>query len=215
MLSAVVGSVLVFQHTPRAVTAAPPSDIIVPPDSAVVSVIALMAIVDTVGAFTLAGSAELSSEHEYNNARDDTTNANSNRDLFMHSSFNSAPRSPRAPALENLALHHQINVPRRNSKRSRLTNRDHTLWIFLSHFWANCQESLVVIQPETVIRRDKRGFRLCWKWKSRPRWPGRRRIPRDDHSLFPSELLKTKFRYESSLAFALADSSSIRLISWR
>ena len=48
-LSAVVGLVLVDQHTPFAVTAAPPSSVIFPPDTADVNVIELTAVVASVG----------------------------------------------------------------------------------------------------------------------------------------------------------------------
>ena len=49
LLSATVGVVFVLQHTPRAVIVAPPSDIIVPPHCAVVSVMALTAAVVNIG----------------------------------------------------------------------------------------------------------------------------------------------------------------------
>ena len=82
-------------------------------------------------------------------------------------------RSHRALALENLALRHQLDVLKRNTKRPHLTNRDRVLWVFLSRHWANWRESLTLVQPDTVIRWHRRGFRLYWTWKSRPKWPGR------------------------------------------
>jgi len=60
-----------------------------------------------------------------------------------------------------------------------LTNRDRVLWITLARLWDDWRESLAIVQPETVIRWHKRGFRLYWKWKSRPRWMARRRVPRE------------------------------------
>jgi putative transposase len=95
----------------------------------------------------------------------------------------SALKSRRALALENLALRHQIEVLQRNVKRPRLTNRDRILWVMLSRFWPDWREPLTLVQPETVIRWHRRGFRLYWKWKSRPRWPGRSRIPKDVRDL--------------------------------
>ena len=97
-----------------------------------------------------------------------------------------ALRSHRALALENLALRHQLEVLQRNAKRPHLTNRDRTLWIILSHFWTDWRKSLMVVQPETVIRWHKRGFRLYWRWKSRPRWPGRRKVPKEVRDLICS-----------------------------
>ena len=99
--------------------------------------------------------------------------------LIFLRTFISALRSHRALALENLALRHQLEVLQRNTKRPRLTNKDRTLWVILSRLWQDWRKSLSVVQPETVIRWHKRGFRLYWRWKSRSGWPGRRRIPRD------------------------------------
>lgn len=95
----------------------------------------------------------------------------------------SALRSHRALVLENLALRHQLEVLKRNTKRPHLTNRDRALWVFLLRHWADWRESLTLVQPETVIRWHRRGFRLYWKWKSRPRWPGRSKVPVDVRNL--------------------------------
>jgi hypothetical protein len=51
--SAVVGAGFVLQHTPREVTAEPPSELIFPPDTAVVAVISVTALNETVGMLTL------------------------------------------------------------------------------------------------------------------------------------------------------------------
>jgi len=102
--------------------------------------------------------------------------------IILHALF-SALRSRRALALENLAFRHQLDVLKRNAKRPRLTNRDRTLWVILSRFWADWRKPLTVVQPETVVRWHRQGFRLYWRWKSRPWWPGRRRIPREVRDL--------------------------------
>ena len=100
--------------------------------------------------------------------------------------FISALRSHRALALENLALRHQLDVLHRNSKRPRLTHRDRILWIILSQFWTGWRNPLSIVQSKTVIRWHKRGFRLYWRWKSRPKWPGRRKIPEEIRDLIRS-----------------------------
>ena len=100
--------------------------------------------------------------------------------------FVSALRSHRALALENLALRHQLNVLQRNTQRPRLTNKDRALWVIISRLWPAWRNPLVVVQPETVIRWHKRGFRVYWRWKSRPRWPGRRKIPEEFRALIRS-----------------------------
>ncbi|UCG50456.1 MAG: transposase [Candidatus Latescibacterota bacterium] len=95
----------------------------------------------------------------------------------------SALKSDRALVLENLALRHQLDVLQRNAKRPRLTNRDRTLWVILSRVWDDWRNPLTVVQPETVIRWHRRGFRLYWRWKSRPRWAGRRKVPKEIREL--------------------------------
>jgi hypothetical protein len=49
LLSAVVGLAEVLQHTPRAVTLSPPSEVTLPPPDAVVEVIEVIVAVVTVG----------------------------------------------------------------------------------------------------------------------------------------------------------------------
>jgi hypothetical protein len=102
--------------------------------------------------------------------------------IFFRTLF-SALKSRRALALENLALRHQLDVLQRNAKKPRLKNHDRVLWVALSRIWAEWRKPLTLVQPDTVIRWHRQGFRLHWKWKSRPRWPGRRRIPQDVRDL--------------------------------
>ena len=64
-----------------------------------------------------------------------------------------------------------------------MTNQDRALWVFLSRFWYDWRTPLTLVQPETVIRWHKRGFRLFWRWKSLPRWPGRKQVPREIRDL--------------------------------
>ena len=97
--------------------------------------------------------------------------------------FISALRSHRALALENLALRHQLEVLGRNTKRPRLTNKDRALWVIILRLWSDWRNPLALVQPETVIRWHKRGFRLYWRLKSRPRWPGRKQVPREIRDL--------------------------------
>ncbi len=82
---------------------------------------------------------------------------------------------------ENLALRHQLNIVSRSArKRVRLCKSDRLLFIWLYRLWPNVLESVVIIQPETVVR--WRGFKAFWRWKSRGR-PGRPRIPREVRDL--------------------------------
>ena len=72
-----------------------------------------------------------------------------------------------AIAAENLALRQQLAVFQRSIKRPKLRRRDRIFWVWLSRLWAGWPSALAIVQPETVIRWHRQGFRLYWRWKSR------------------------------------------------
>ena len=78
-------------------------------------------------------------------------------------------QSRAALVAENLALRHQIVILKRSVKRPRLHRRDRIFWVWLSRLWQGWRSSLIVVQPETVLRWHREGFRLYWRWKSRRR----------------------------------------------
>jgi putative transposase len=86
--------------------------------------------------------------------------------------------------LEVAALRHQVEVLRRDQRsRVRLTRLDRALWVLLYRLWSHCLDSVVIVEPETVIRWHRLGFRAFWSWKSRPRGPGRPSVPSDIKNL--------------------------------
>ena len=68
--------------------------------------------------------------------------------------------------LENLALRHQLEVLQRNAKRPRLKPSDRALWAVLSRVLPDWRQHLSIVQPDTVIRWHRAGWRLYWRWKS-------------------------------------------------
>ncbi len=76
-------------------------------------------------------------------------------------------QSRAALVAENLALRQQVAVLQRSVKRPRLHRRDRIFWVWLSRLCRGWRSSLIVVQPETVIRWHRQGFRLYWRWKSR------------------------------------------------
>jgi transposase InsO family protein len=84
-----------------------------------------------------------------------------------------ALRTQRALAFENLALRHQLAVLQRTAPRPRLGRSDRVFWVLLSRLWRGWAEVVSIVQPETVIRWQRTGFKLFWTWKSRGRGPGR------------------------------------------
>jgi len=69
---------------------------------------------------------------------------------------------------ENLGLRQQLVVLRRASpKRVRLCNLDRLLFVWSYRLCPSLPDSIVIVQPETVIGWHRRGFRAYWRWKSR------------------------------------------------
>jgi len=77
-------------------------------------------------------------------------------------------KSRRQLALENVALRHQLEVLQRNAKRPRLKPSDRALWAFLSRILPDWRRHLSIVQPDTVVRWHRAGWRLYWRWKSNP-----------------------------------------------
>ena len=82
-------------------------------------------------------------------------------------------RTQRSLVLENLALRHQLVVLQRTVPRPRLRTTDRLFWVLLSRLWAGWTDAISVVQPATVIRWHRTGFKLFWAWKSRRNGPGR------------------------------------------
>jgi len=85
-------------------------------------------------------------------------------------------RSRRSLALENVALRHQLDVLQRNAKRPLLKPSDRALWALLSRFLPDWRRHLTIVQPDTVVRWHRAGWRLYWRWRSRP-GQGRPKVP--------------------------------------
>ena len=68
---------------------------------------------------------------------------------------------------ENLALRQQLVVLKRNQKRPALKDRDRLFWVLLSRVWSGWRETVLIVQPDTVVRWHKRAFKLYWTRKSR------------------------------------------------
>jgi transposase InsO family protein len=74
-------------------------------------------------------------------------------------------------------LRHQLNVLRRQAPlKPRLTVADRLVFVWLYHLFPAVLNAVTIVQPETVIRWHRTGFRLYWRWKSRARG-GRPKIP--------------------------------------
>ena len=79
---------------------------------------------------------------------------------------------------ENLFLRHQLTIAlRRAPARLRLRGRDRALLISMTRIWPSLIGAAQVMQPETILRWHRTGFKIFWRWKSRNR-AGRPQIDR-------------------------------------
>src|SRR5260370_36842198 len=80
---------------------------------------------------------------------------------------------------EIVILRHQLNVlHRRMPSRTRLTLIDRLIFVWLYRLRPSVLSAVVIVQPETVVRWHRGGFRLYCRWKARAPG-GAPRVPRD------------------------------------
>jgi len=88
-------------------------------------------------------------------------------------------RPRRQLEVENLFLRHQLNIALRGAPhRPRLRGSDRALLILMTWLWPSLLSLSRIVQPDTILRWHRAGFRTYWRWKSRGR-PGRPRIGRE------------------------------------
>jgi hypothetical protein len=81
--------------------------------------------------------------------------------------------------VENLFLRHQLNIVLRGPPhRLRLRGSDRALLVWMTWLWPSLLGLSRVVQPDTILRWHRAGFRAYWRWKSRGR-PGRPRASRE------------------------------------
>jgi putative transposase len=85
-----------------------------------------------------------------------------------------------ALAAKNLFLRKQLALyQERHTEPRRATNAIRMSLVWLSRLF-DWRQALVIVQPATLMRWHRKGFRLFWRWKSRP---GRPRIPAELQAL--------------------------------
>jgi hypothetical protein len=71
---------------------------------------------------------------------------------------------------ENLFLRHQLTIALRQApSRLRLRGGDRALLIWMTRIWPDLLGFAQVVQPETILRWHRTGFKAFWRWKSRKR----------------------------------------------
>ena len=71
---------------------------------------------------------------------------------------------------ENAALRQQLVLLQRKVKgRGAISNGDRLFFVQLYRWFPSILEVLTIIQPETLVRWHRAGFRRYWRWRSRRR----------------------------------------------
>ncbi len=108
-------------------------------------------------------------------------------------------RSRASLEAEILTLRHQLNVLRRKSpKRVAFSNFDRLIFVCLYRIAPRVVDALTIVEPETVIRWHRAGFRLFWRWKSRVR-SGRPKVPLEIRQLIRDMSLANPSAVQRSL----------------
>src|SRR5919202_3604004 len=89
-------------------------------------------------------------------------------------------RSPATLAAENLFLRKQLALYQERRVKHRRATHTTRLTLFWFARWFDWRDALVIVQPATLVRWHRQGFRLFWRWKSTP---GRPAIPPDLQAL--------------------------------
>src|SRR5271157_4658450 len=77
---------------------------------------------------------------------------------------------------ENAVLRHQLIVLRRRVRgRAQPTNNDRWFLVQMYRWFPSILKAVTIVQPETLVRWHRTGFRRYWGWKSNLRG-GRPRI---------------------------------------
>jgi len=77
-------------------------------------------------------------------------------------------RSRQSIEAENLVLRHQLAILRlRSSKRIRAGLWDRGLLVTFYRLFPSVLDSIHIVQPATIMRWHRQGFRTYWHWKSR------------------------------------------------
>src|SRR5258708_1924422 len=88
-------------------------------------------------------------------------------DLLLHLLVSPFKTQARLEA-EIIMLRNQLNVLRRRvPSKPKLATVDRLLFIWLYRLFPSLLNAVAIVQPETIIRWHRAGFRLYWRWKPR------------------------------------------------
>jgi putative transposase len=77
------------------------------------------------------------------------------------------PRTREQLIAENALLRQQLIVAARSTKRPTFAPSDRTLLVLFARVAPRWRDALLLVQPETVLRWHREGFKLLWRWKTK------------------------------------------------
>ena len=92
-------------------------------------------------------------------------------------------RDRRDLALENLALRQQLEVLKRRKGVPRLQKGERVFWVMLSRIWAAWRQALHLVNGDTVVGWQRKGFRIYWTRISQRKSGGRPQVSSEVRAL--------------------------------
>jgi putative transposase len=111
-------------------------------------------------------------------------------------------------AAENLFLRKQLAMFQERKAKPRRPDTPIRIALVLLSRLFNWRDALVVVQPQTLVRWHRQGFRLFWRWKSRP---GRPPIPIELRQLIREMAMSNPSCGEERIAYELLLKLRIRV----
>ncbi len=87
--------------------------------------------------------------------------------LVLAAAVADAFRPRRALLMEIALLRHQLAVLQRSVARPRVTRFDRIVLVALAAVTPTWRNVLRIVQPETLLRWHRAGFKARWRWRSR------------------------------------------------
>ena len=70
---------------------------------------------------------------------------------------------------ENIALRQQLAVYQRKTPHPKIKHRDRIFWVLFKKITGRWKKFLYIVQPDTVVKWHKQGFKLYWRLISQPK----------------------------------------------
>ncbi len=86
---------------------------------------------------------------------------------MLHGALVGVTQSKVELVAENALLRQHLIVLRRQVKRPRVTTTDRLLLVLLARYVRLWRDALLIVQPDTLLRWHRAGFRLVWTHRSR------------------------------------------------